>query len=378
MARSALKFKLLLKKDMKLPDLIRIFPVPEYIEPPVLGLDISDRSLKYVELALKNGHLELEKFGSRIIPDGFIKSGEIVNKNALVEYLKLNLEEFKGREIALSLPEEKVFVGLVTLPFMPEANIHEVLEVQLEEHIPLSATDAVFDFELIPSSTDSKDHLDVILVALPKKLVEDYSDVVKAVGLRPYVFEMETAALVRSILPKDEEGTIMVMDFGRTRTSFAIVSGGMIRFTSTVSVAGESLDASLAKVFNIDLFSAERLKKERGFVRTKENQEIFNALLPVVSAIKEEIFRHLMYWQNHAEHVHYPKGEISRLYLCGGESNLTGLSEYLSYDLKLPVQIANPWVNISSFEKYIPAVTANESLSYATALGLALRSSKSL
>lgn len=362
---------------MRLPSLSRFFPVPKYIEPPILGLDISDRSLKYAELVLKDNHLELEKFGSRVIPEGLIKSGEIVDKNALIEYLKSNLEEFEGREIALSLPEEKVFVGLVTLPPMPEANIREALEVQLEEHIPLSAADAVFDFELVPAM-DVKDHLDVILVALPKKLVEDYRDVVRAVRLRPYVFEMETEALVRSILPKDEDETVMIMDFGRTRTSFAIVSGGMIRFTSTVSVAGESLDASLAKVFSIDLFSAERLKKERGFVRTKENQEVFNALLPVISAIKGEVFRHMTYWQNHAEHVHYSKAEISKLYLCGGESNLTGLSEYLSYDLKLPVQTANPWVNITSFEKYIPAITANESLSYATALGLALRSSKFL
>lgn len=363
---------------MRLPSLSRFFPVPEYIEPPILGLDISDRSLKYAELVLKDSHLELEKFGSRIIPEGLIKSGEIKDKDGLIKYLRINLEEFNGKEVALSLPEEKVFLGLVTLPPMSEANIHEAIELQLEEHVPLSAADAIFDFELIPSA-DSKDHLDVILVALPRKLVEDYRDVVRAVGLKPYVFEMETQALVRSILPKEgEEETIMLMDFGRTRTSFAIVAGGMIRFTSTVGVAGESLDASLAKTFNIDLFSAERLKKERGLVRTKENEEVFNALLPVASAIKEEIFRYLTYWQNHAQHVHYSKAEISRLYLCGGESNLIGLSEYLSYDLKLPVEIANPWVNISSFEKYIPAVDANESLSYATALGLALRSSRFL
>ncbi|KKT62300.1 hypothetical protein A2Y47_00445 [Candidatus Giovannonibacteria bacterium RIFCSPLOWO2_12_43_8] len=363
---------------MRLPNLSRFFPVPKYIEPSILGLDISDRSLKFAELVLKDGHLELEKFGSRVIPEGLIKSGEIINKDALIEYLKSNLGEFEGREIALSLPEEKVFVALVTMPPMPGANVHEALELQLEEHIPLAAADAIFDFELVPQSADSKDHLDVILVAMPKKLIEDYRNIVRAIGLRPYVFEMETQALVRSIVPKDEEGTVMIMDFGRTRTSFAIVSGGMIRFTSTVSVAGESLDASLAKVFNVDLFSAERLKKERGFVRTKENQEVFNALLPVVSAVKEEVFRHLIFWQNHAQHAHYSKSEISKLYLCGGESNLTGLSEYLSYDLKLPVEIANPWVNITSFDKYIPAINANESLSYATALGLALRSSKFL
>ena len=76
---------------MRLPNLSRFFPVPKYIEPSILGLDISDRSLKFAELVLKDGHLELEKFGSRVIPEGLIKSGEIINKDALIEYLKSNL-----------------------------------------------------------------------------------------------------------------------------------------------------------------------------------------------------------------------------------------------------------------------------------------------
>ena len=166
----------------------------------------------------------------------------------------------------------------------------------------------------------------------------------------------------------------MVVDFGRTRTSFAIVSQGIIRFTSTVSLAGADLDKALVQTFKIELFAAERMKKERGLVRTKENQEVFNALLPVVSAIRDEISRHLLFWQGHAVHAHSSKPEVAKLYLCGGESNLIGLGEYLAYDLKLPVVLANPWVNIASFEDYVPEITYNESLSYATALGLALRS----
>jgi len=59
--------------------------------------------------------------------------------------------------------------------------------------------------------------------------------------------------------------------------------------------------------------------------------------------------------------------------LCGGDANLIGFPEYLSYELKLPVEIGNPWINILSFEKRIPEIELRESLSYAIALGLALR-----
>lgn len=358
---------------MQFPNLAQLFPVPKYLEPPALGLDISDRSLKFAELVFKKKRLELGQFGSRVIPEGLVTQGEIKDKNALINFLKLNSKAFRGREIILSLPEEKAFLGLVTLPQMPRANIREALLLQLEEHVPLSAGEAIFDYEMV-QTPEIKDHLDVILMAFPRNLVEDYRDIVKGADLKPFVFEMETQALVRSILPRDEEDTVMIVDFGRTRTSFAIVSDGIIRFTSTVSVAGASLDQILAKTFGTDVFEAERIKKEKGFVRTKENQEIFNTLLPIISAIRDEISRHIIFWQNHALHVHSETPEISKLYLCGGESNLKGFAEYLSYELKLPVLRANPWTNITSFEDYIPGITAAESLSYATTLGLALRS----
>src|SRR3989344_712483 len=192
---------------LHLPNLSRAFPVPKYLRPSGLGLDISDRSLKFAELFSKEGHLELGAFGSKIIPDGVISSGEVKDKGALTRLLEGDLGEFKEHEIILSLPEEKAFVGLVTLPLMPSENIHEALELQLEEHVPLSAKEAIFDYELIPSA-EAKDHLDAVLVAFPRNLVEDYRDAVKAAGLKPFVFEMETQALVRSILPKGEEETV--------------------------------------------------------------------------------------------------------------------------------------------------------------------------
>lgn len=359
---------------MVLPNLSKIFPLPRYVESPSMGLDISDRSLKFAELKNRNKHLELETFGSRIVPEGLLVSGEIKNKGGLIDFLKKDFEDFSGKEVSLSLPEEKAFVGLITLPIMPVSNVREALELQLDEHIPLPPTETFFDYELLYSA--SKDHMDAVFVAFPRKLVEDYRDVLVAAGLKPRVFEMETQALTRSILPENEKGTVMIIDFGRTRTSFAIVTDGIVRFSSTVALAGESINKILAKVFETDVYGAEMIKKESGFVRTKENQEVFNSILPIISSIRDEILRHLSYWRNHANHVHHPNPEVSKIYLCGGDSNLVGFSEYLAYELKIPVVLGNPWVNITSFDEYIPKITLRESLTYATALGLALRSAR--
>lgn len=354
------------------PKLSHVFPPPRYLQMPAVGVDISDRSLKFAEVLEERGELRLGRFGKRTLPEGLIQSGEIKDKEKLAEFIRTNFQGMQGSFVVLALPEEKAYVSLVTLPKLAEGDIKEALDLQLEEYIPLSSAQAVFDYEIV--SGEGEDHSDVVVVAFGRRLVEDYLEVVKAGGLSPLVFEMEAEALLRAVLPRRASGTSMIIDFGRTRTSFIIAHEGITRFTSTVGVAGEGLDRAIQRALKVEAVDAERMKKERGLVRTEKNEAVFNAILPTVSAIKDEVLRHMAYWNNHAEHVHKGKGEIERLYLAGGDSNLFGLPDYLSYELKIPTRLASPWVNITDFERYVPEITYNESLSYATAIGLALRS----
>ena len=59
--------------------------------------------------------------------------------------------------------------------------------------------------------------------------------------------------------------------------------------------------------------------------------------------------------------------------LGGGDSNLTGFAEYLATGLMAPVELANVMVNVNSLDRYVPEINFRDSLSYATAMGLALR-----
>ena len=65
--------------------------------------------------------------------------------------------------------------------------------------------------------------------------------------------------------------------------------------------------------------------------------------------------------------------DIKEIILCGGDANLAGLTEYLTLTLKIPVKLANVWLNVFSFEEYVPEIEFNKSLKFATAVGLALK-----
>ncbi|MCX6731592.1 MAG: pilus assembly protein PilM, partial [Candidatus Parcubacteria bacterium] len=199
------------------------FPPPSYLLMPALGLDISDHSVKYVELEKEGGQTFVRRFGEHLIPRGLIESGEIKNKEKLVDFLKALQKELKSKYLITALPEEKAFLARIKLPAMKEEEIRGAIELQLEEHIPLSVNETIFDFNITKETPDSN-YIDVCLIAFPKKIIEDYRDVFAGAGFTPLVLEMEMQASARTIVPQDEKRTLAVVDFGQTRTSFAIIS----------------------------------------------------------------------------------------------------------------------------------------------------------
>ena len=56
---------------------------------------------------------------------------------------------------------------------------------------------------------------------------------------------------------------------------------------------------------------------------------------------------------------------------------MKGLSGFVSSELKIPVELVNPWMNILPESlKEVPGLSFKESLGYTTVLGLALRGIK--
>ena len=117
------------------------------------------------------------------------------------------------------------------------------------------------------------------------------------------------------------------------------------------------------------------MREEVGLLRRSEGKSPFGSIVRVASVLRDEIWQRLNYWNSGDSNLG-KRSTIARVLLCGGNANIPGLAEYLTSDMGLPVGLANPWVNMISFEDYIPPMTRRESLKYCAALGLALRAHK--
>ncbi len=346
----------------------RHFPTPSFLAMTSCALDISDQSIKYGELLATPMGLRLGRFGHEKIPPGVINSGKIENENELIKILSNLAKREKLKFVRTSLPEEQMYLFTIALPKATSVDIREAISLQLEEHIPLKAIDTIFDFEVVTENTDT---IFVQVLAIAMVTIESYLSVFKRAGLVPLSFELEAQAIARAVIPRGDMSPVMIIDFGSSRTGASIAHNGKVFFTTTLDIGGVAITNMIAKNFNISYEEAEKMKLSYGLSSTSNADDIFPAILNGMSVLRDELNRHYVYWKTH-EDDGFKHEKLDRIILCGGDSNLTGLSNYLSSSMGIKVENTNAWVNISDMKKSVPSMSYEESFGYATVLGLAL------
>jgi len=368
------------------------------LKPEAFGLDISDLSLKIVKLKKRGKNLTLASFGEEKIKPGIIKEGKIKDEKELAKIIKTAIGKVSGTKlrtkyVVASLPEEKTFLQVIQMPRLAEEDLKSAVIYEAENYIPLPIEQVYLDSQIVNPVSDHLDHFDVLITALPKEIVDPYISCLKLAGLKPKVLEIESMAIARALI-KDEVSTspVLLIDFGATRTGFLIFSGQSPRFTSSIFISSHLFSEVISKNLEVSLLEAEKLKTKYGLEEKieakiknakteikRERGKIFEALVPALVDLVQQIKKYLNYYQTHTSHEHLPpdgKG-VSKILLCGGGANLKGLPELLSLELKLPVEMGNPWVNIlPAGKKGVPILPLDKSLSYTTAIGLALRGIK--
>lgn len=347
----------------------QFFPPPRFLQMPAVGLDISDVSMRFAELLETRHGLVIGRFAERAIPRGIIESGEVkkpVDLRAVLNDLK---KEYDLELVSVSLPEEKAYLFDLHLPKMKYSEIRGAIELALEEYVPLKAAEALFDYE-IEQETDTAIHVSVS--AIPRTLVDGYLEAFLGTGITPIAFEVEAQSIARSIIPMGDKSTYMVVDFGKTRTGLTIASNGFVQFTSTIPTGGRLLTEAIAKNLSISFDEAEKIKQEKGVSGFADNEELSLALVSTISILRDAVNKHCVYWQSHDD-AGKKREPIQKIYLCGGDSNLAGFTDYLATGLSVPIELAQVMVNVNSLDQYVPEINFNDSLRYATAIGLALR-----
>jgi len=339
----------------------------------VFGLDLSDRSIKVALLVKKGEKTILHSYGRVEIPEGVIKDGEIINKTKTAELIKKVLAEskpnpIKSKFVIYSIPEPKGFIRVVKIPFTEEKNIEQAVRYEAEQLFPIDINESYVDCQVI---SEDKKILQIIVAVVPRPLVDSYSDVMRLAGLKPFAAEIESIAITRSLInDKQSLRPILVIDLGKDRTSFIIFKNPAVQFTASIPICGDEFVDVISKNLGISKDEAEKIKIKCGLKVEDGCKDVFKSIQPSLREMIKYINKLTNYYKEHFEQ----NEDIAKVIICGGESKMIGISSFLSLQIKKEIEKGNPWVNIiNPNTKEIPCISRDDSLIFATVLGLALR-----
>lgn len=329
-----------------------------------MGLDIGTGRIKYVQLKQQKNLTKLIGYGNLEMPENIIIEGIISEPEKLAEILKKHLADppwgkITAQRVVASLPESKLFTRTIEIPSVSEKDIDEAINYEIEQSIPIPATDLYADWQIVGKSDES---YSVFMAAAPRSIIDSYVQLVGLLGLEPIALEVSLAAITRAIIPEKEKNlATMVIDIGARTTNMAIYQNN-IQVAASAPIGAEIIKDTLATELDVNAKEANRLLLA-GLKNKDKSAEIIQGEL---RKIMDEVDRLLKY--------HREKNgdkDVDQILLCGGIGSMSGLAEFIESESKIKSKAGNPWSNISIYP--IKPVPKDEASLYSAAIGLCLR-----
>ncbi len=339
----------------------------------VVALDIGSNSIKIVQLRQAKKGWELAKLGMAHLPPEAIVDGSIIDSMTVTNTIRDLISEHnvKDKDTVSSLTGHSVIIKKVSLPAMTEEELSDSIQWEAEQYIPFPIADVNVDFQILGEDTAGRGQMDVMLVAVKKDVINDYTNVIREAGLNPVVVDVDSFALENmleinyAIVPGEN---LAIINLGASITSISVITDGVTVFTRSVPTGGNQYTEEIQRQLSISFKDAEDLKLG-GEVSGVDTSELPQVIDSVNDSMVLEVRRSIDFFLGGS-----PGTFINRIYLSGGGSKVKDLPVKIQEATNIPVEIANPFNGISCNPKYFDPEYLNEVAPYfAVAMGLATR-----
>lgn len=340
-----------------------------------IGIDIGTSSIKVVELS-KNKGKTLSNYGalgSEYFSDRNFRAQEkgalSFDEDIISKALKSIIKEagIKSKDAFFAIPDFVSFFTAFDLPPMTMQEVPEAVKYEAPRRIPLPLSDVTLDWQVIKGGPDEegKTPLRVLLVTVPNEAIDQYQKIAHLVGLKIKALEAEAFAMSRALIKyQDKANVVCLIDVGERSTAINIISQGILKLSYSFDVAAADLTKALSQALSINKNKAEQIKQVHGI--SDKKPVIKEILLPMVNSILEKtknIFDEL-YLED--------KERVRKIILSGGGVSMPGFLNYFNEQMDLPVEIANPFIDIS-YPPMLQDVLQKLGPKFTISVGIALR-----
>jgi len=337
----------------------------------VVGCDVGSSAIKIVELKpLKNDEFQLVHAAVADLSPEAIVDGAIMDSSLVVEALTGLISEngIKNTKFGGSLSGHSVIIKKIQLPSMTEAELAESIQWEAEQYIPFDINDVNLDYVVL--ETGGSDSMDVLLVAVKRDRINDYTSVIVQAGKEPVLVDVDVFAVQNAFESNysSRGETVALVNVGASVMNINVLHDGNSVFWRDVAFGGNLYTEAIQREFNLPREDAEKLKlgEEVGQVSKQQVDSVLSAASEDLAAELQKTIDFFVATSS--------VDRLDRVMLSGGGALIENLESILQERFQVNVEMLNPFRNIRYNESDFDSDWINRNApTMAVAVGLAMR-----
>ncbi len=337
----------------------------------VVGCDVGSSAIKIVELKpLKNDEFQLVHAAVAELSPEAIVEGAIMDSSLVVEALTglISQNGIKNTKFGGSLSGHSVIIKKIQLPSMTEGELAESIQWEAEQYIPFDINDVNLDYVVLESS--AADTMDVLLVAVKKDRINDYTSVIVQAGKEPVLIDVDVFSVQNAFEANysSRGETLALVNVCASVMNINVLHDGNSVFWRDVAFGGNLYTEAIQREFNLPREDAERLKlgDEVGQVSRQQVESVLSAASEDLAAELQKTIDFFVATSS--------VDQLDRVMLSGGGALVSNLDSILQERFQVNVELLNPFRNIRYNESdFDPEWINNNAPAMTVAVGLAIR-----
>ncbi|MBW4828834.1 MAG: pilus assembly protein PilM [Clostridiaceae bacterium] len=286
-----------------------------FLPKKVLSIDIGTYETKVVEGKRTNEGLDINKSFSFLTPEGAYEDGYIL-ENELLHYVfkkKFSKNKLSSNIAYITIKSNSIIKKEIELPSVSHNEIKGILKYETKEYLPIEIDNFIIQYKIINKIKKGDiEKLNVLLVAVPKKIVESHFIFLKDLGLKPTVLDLQ----LNSSSKLFKYNSVVNGEYNIENNTFAIID---LSYLSTGVIIIKNRDILL----NENIPDSIQLPKQV-LNRGRRNIPDINNLIEEISLV----------FQNYK--TKYVEDQIEMIFLYGGLSNIEDIDLIFENNFNIP------------------------------------------
>lgn len=344
-----------------------------------VGVDIGAYSIKVADLEATSRSYVIRRLQEFPLSLDLTKDRKI----EIIDTLRTLFAQYDpaNTQFVFAVPQKCVSTRYLNFPFRERFKIQKAAVSQLEDELPFSQEDAVFDSKIVRFSGKGAD---VLSMAVPRDRVSDVLNLAHDCGVEPVLISSDSLGLCNLFsrwdepppegLPPAQEIPSMrqadiILNVGHLTTEVLVYTDGILVGLRTVDWGAKNMADAIGQKYGLNYLQAMRELQTKGFVlldksqATREQVAFSQVIEGSLHVLASDLRLKLLELQSEFN-LQWRKG-----HLLGGGSLLKNLGHFMTQVFQIPFN------RFKQFEHH-PAVsfeaTSHLEMVMGTAIGLAL------